>query len=140
MAQISKSAASLRIMGDELAPSDVTKILGCAPSFEQTKGQEIVNAKTGNKRLAISGMWRLDTNRCEPENLDAQISKIFNQLTNDLTKWKSLNDRYDIDLFCGIFMKEEMEGMEVSPVTLKILGERGVTLGLEIYCPDENAL
>jgi hypothetical protein len=35
-------------------------------------------------------------------------------------------------------MQEEMEGMEVSPASLKILGERGVTLGLDIYGPDEN--
>ena len=139
MAQISKSAASLRVMGDQLIPSEVTSALGCNPSFEQTKGQEIINAKTGNKRVAISSMWRLETKRHEPENLDSQISEIFNQLTSDLNKWKSLNEKYDIDLFCGIFMKEEMEGMEISPASLKILGDRGVTLGLDIYGPDDNA-
>ncbi len=139
MAQVSKSAATLRVMGDQLIPSEITNILGCNPTFEQTKGQEIVNNKTGNKRVAISGMWRLETKRHEPENLDKQISEIFSQLTTDLEKWKLLNEKYDTDLFCGIFMKEDMEGMEISPESLKILAERGITLGLDIYRPDENA-
>ena len=84
-------------------------------------------------------MWRLETKRYEPENLDKQISEIFSQLTPDLKIWKSLNEKFDIDLLCGIFMKEEMEGMELSPKSLQALGERGITLGLDVYGPDENA-
>ena len=36
---ISKSAATPMIIGDQLIPSEATKVLSHTPSFEQTKGQ-----------------------------------------------------------------------------------------------------
>jgi hypothetical protein len=139
MAQISKSAATLRISGDNLIPSEITSILGCKPSFEQIKGQEIVGKNTGHKRIALTGMWRLQAKKYEPENLDLQISEIFEQLSKDINKWEILSSKYDMDLFCGIFMEKEMEGMDVSVTSLKTLSERGIRLGLDIYGPDDKA-
>ena len=139
MAQISKSAATLRISGDDLIPSEITNILGCKPTFEQIKDQEIVGKNTGHKHIALTGMWRLQAKKYKPENLDLQINEIFEQLSKDLNKWKTLSSKYDLDLFCGIFMEKEMEGMEVSVNSLKTLSERGIRLGLDIYGPDEKA-
>ncbi len=138
MAQISESVVSLRIIGDELIPSEITKLLGSEPNFSHKKNEKIEINETGKTRITGFGMWRLRTNRRQPENLDAQISEIFLKLSPDLSIWESLNNKYNIDLFCGIFMKESMEGMSISPESLKILADRSILLDLDIYGPKEN--
>ena len=142
MAHIHKSAATLRIMGENLIPAEITNLLGCEPTHEQTKGQVFTSKSSGSKRTAKAGIWRLQAKETTPENLDVQIEEIFNKLSSDLDVWESLKTEYDIDLFCGIFMSGSNEGMEISPSSLKLLGERGIKLGLDIYGPlegEENA-
>jgi hypothetical protein len=138
MAQISQSDATLIIGGDDLIPVQITKLLGCEPDFSHAKNDEVKINNTGNTRIANTGMWQIRTKRLNPENLDAQISEIFNKLSPDMSIWKSLNNKYKINLFCGIFMKEGNEGMSISPVSLKILSDRGVRLDLDIYGPNEE--
>lgn len=138
MAQINRSLATLRIIGDDLIPSEVSTLLGYEASLVQEKDQVFVSKKSGRERIAKSGMWRLKATSCEPENLDSQISEILDKLTPDLEVWKSLSKKYDIDLFCGLFMEESNEGLEVSPVSLSLLSKRGIKLGLDIYAPDDG--
>jgi hypothetical protein len=40
-------------------------------------------------RIARTGSWRLDAERREPEDLEAQIFEILDQLTGDLAVWQS---------------------------------------------------
>jgi hypothetical protein len=52
-----------------------------------------------------------------------------------LDVWASFAGKFDIDFFCGWFMGGSNEGIEVSPQTLLILGERNIALSLDIYAP-----
>lgn len=139
MAQISKSVATLRIMGENLIPSEITSILGCRPSYQQEKGQIIIGKKTGRKRVVKFGMWRLAATDKEPENIDMQISEIPNRLSPDISVWETLASRYEIDLFCGLFMEENNEGMQISPTAFKALGDIGIVLSLDIYDGNDEA-
>ena len=58
--------------------------------------------------------------------------------TDDLAVWRRLADRFRVDVFCGFFMRDANEGISVSPLTLKRLGERGIELGLDIYAPSQK--
>ena len=136
MATISRTKASLRIAGDDLIPREITNLLGHAPTFEQTKGQIIVGKNTGKEREVTFGMRRLHANEAEPGDIDSQIFEILDKLTKDLTIWQSLSARYDIDLFCGLFMEKEIEGISIYPKALSALGERGIEIGFDIYGPD----
>jgi hypothetical protein len=135
MACISRSVATLRIIGDDLVPNEITQLLGASPTHAQTKGDKIVGKKTGNVSIARTGMWRLRASHCEPEDLDGQIRFIFDQLTDDIAAWESIADRYRMDLFCGLFMECRNEGMELSPESLLALGSRGIKIGLDVYGP-----
>ena len=135
MACIHHSAATLRIIGDDLIPAEITEALGASPTHVQTKGEKIVGNNTGKDRTARSGMWRLVVSDREPEDLDGQIREILGQLTEDLDVWKSIGSRYKMDLFCGLFMECSNEGMELSPESLLALGSRGIKIGLDIYGP-----
>jgi hypothetical protein len=112
--------------------------LGSSPTHAQVKGQEIP-AKAGRTRSALFGQWRLHATVTEPENLDGQVAELLGTLTSDLTVWRDLAARFNIDLFCGLFMTGDNEGVTVEPKTRLALGERGITLSLDIYGPDSDA-
>lgn len=134
MAQIQKSAATLRIFGDSLAPDELTKLLGCAPTVATTKG-EVIHHPSGRKQISRHGSWRLEAQSCEPENLDQQISWLLGQLTENPDTWLHINKTFKVDLFCGLFMGCSNEGFSISPATLLALGSRGIEIGFDIYDP-----
>lgn len=133
MAQIQRSVATLRIMGDNLDPTEITRLLGCAPDAAQTRGEEIPARKGGSVRIARIGMWRLSATDREPGDLDAQIRDLLSKLTDDLTVWTSIAERHRVDLFCGLFMHKGNEGLSITPESLAALGLRRIELGLDIY-------
>jgi hypothetical protein len=83
-------------------------------------------------------MWRLEAADCEPENLDGQIRELLEETNRDLKVWRTLSSRYEIDLFCGLFMAEGIEGLTLSSDSLTALGERGIEIGFDIYSPPDG--
>jgi hypothetical protein len=136
MGPMKSSKATLRIIGDDLIPAEVSSLLGCAPTLAQEKGEVLIGKKTGAKRIARMGMWRLQSTDREPENLDGQIEEILNRVTGDIENWKALTRRFRVELFCGLFMGSGNEGMSISPGALFALGQRGIELALDIYGPE----
>jgi ribosomal protein L19 len=128
-----KSSVTLRIGGDDLVPHEITKLLGAQPTTAQAKGDKIVGRKTGQVRIAKMGIWMLEAMDREPEDIDGQVQEVLGQVTGDLTIWKSFGQKYQIDLFCGIFLDGSNEGMTLSAACLAILGKRGIEMGLDIY-------
>jgi Domain of unknown function (DUF4279) len=139
MLHLSRSVAALRISGESLVPEEVSALLGGIPALARAKGQEI-DIGLGRIRIAKFGQWHFEATSIEPGNLDAQIVEILEQLSDKLSVWSALAQRFDIDLYCGWFMKERNEGIELSPSTLQCLGERGIKLSLEIYDPISEPL
>jgi hypothetical protein len=133
MAQIERSLASLRIIGDEVDPAAITRLMGVEPSRSSKKGDEVIGKVTGQGRIERTGSWSLIAEPRTPEDLDGQIAELLDRLPNDLVIWKDLSQRFRVDLFCGIFMKEGNEGMTISSQSLLLLGERLITLDLDIY-------
>lgn len=132
MGTIDHSVATLRLFGDDLVPEEISALLCANPTAAFRKGQTINGHVTGNVRIAKTGSWRLSAADREPENLEAQIFEILDQLTQDLGVWKSLS-RFQPDLFCGIFMGSSNDGLPLSAKALLALGQRGVALRLDIY-------
>jgi len=134
MAELSKTAASLRISGDDLDPDEVAQLLGRKPDLARRKG-EIVQAASG-ERVSRTSVWSAKADHRTPGDLDLQVSELLAGTTDDLATWLRLADRYSVDVFCGFFMKDANEGLSISPQTLQTLGERGIALGLDIYAPN----
>ena len=122
--------ATLRFSGDELDPHEVTRLMGVAPTSAVSKGQLIVGR---GPRLSRSGRWSLKANRRQPGDLSGQIEEILSGLTQDLSVWRDLSNRFDGCVFVGFFMAEGNEGCDLSSKTLKLLTDRGLALLLDIY-------
>ena len=140
MAHIQRSVVTLRIGSDDLIPDEITRLLGATPTHTQIKGEKIVGRKTGHVRIAKSGLWRLCSSDREPEDMDGQIQEILSQTTADLAVWRSIAEKHQVDLFCGLFLGGSNEGMTLSAQSLAALGERGIEIDLDIYSghDDEN--
>jgi hypothetical protein len=127
-------------MGDDLVPDELTHRLGCQPTYAQTKGEELVGKKTGFVRIAKFGMWQLAADERGPEDIDGQIVELLGKLPASLDVWSEMSKRFEMDLFCGLFMEQSNEGMSISAPSLAALGSRGIDLQLDIYgSTDEEA-
>jgi Domain of unknown function (DUF4279) len=131
MSALSKTAASLRLFGDDLNPDEVTRLLGKEPDVAERKGDVRTSGSTVRR-----GRWSVKVGRRAPGDLDGQIAELLAGTTEDLAVWQRLTSVYAVDIFCGLFLEQENEGVDVSPRTLRMLGERGIKLQLDIYAPD----
>jgi len=139
MAVISKTKLSLRIIGDELIPDEISNILGCEPTTERCKGKPFAwNKQLCQPRLAKSGMWRLEANDKIPGNINEQVSELLCQISSDISIWRSLSEKYSIDIFCGFFMESCMEGITLSSQSIKDLADRFIEIEFDVYGPDDT--
>jgi hypothetical protein len=129
------SAASLRIIGDDLDPEEITRLLGCAPTMAEIKGQLLRGKSIARERIARTGCWSLEAADRAPDDLNSQIMEIVGQLNPDPHVWASLAERFRMDLFCGLFMAKSGEGFTLSPEALLALGSRRIELGICLYGP-----
>lgn len=135
MAAIDRSILTLRVIGDDLDPAEISRILGSSPTRSERKGDVIRSQTTGQSRVARTGGWRVEVPDANPEDVDGQVTRILSRLATDVEVWRALAARYRIDIFCGLFMRETNEGLELSPATLLALGQRGISIGFDIYAP-----
>ncbi|ESX16986.1 DUF4279 domain-containing protein [Mesorhizobium sp. LSJC264A00] len=133
MAEISQSSASLRLFGDDLDPAELTKLLAGQPTYAVRKGDLHTYPPSQPPRIALKGLWRLSSESGKGDQLDHQIASILKTLTSDLGIWADLVRRFKVDMFCGVWLDEENQGLGFTPGTLQMLGERGIKLDLDIY-------
>ena len=138
MPQLHESLAGLRIFGDELVPEEISRLLGALPSKSKAKGETWRDTPTGREYSAKTGAWHLDAAVRQPGDLDGQVAEILGKLTSDLEVWRSLTRRFRLDLFCGWFMEQRDEGINISPKTMAALAERGIELGICVYGPSKQ--
>jgi Domain of unknown function (DUF4279) len=139
MPHLSRAVAMLRIVGPDLQPEEISAILGSQPSRSEVKGESVQSRHGLEPRVAKNGVWRLEAAPTEPEDFDLQVEQLLSGLTQDLRAWNELSERFKLDVFCGWFMKESNEGVDIKPSTLAALGSRGISLALDIYAPGSDA-
>ncbi|AWN49404.1 hypothetical protein DK419_26175 [Methylobacterium terrae] len=130
MPELARTTVSLRILGAALDPDEVTRLLGVEPTGCARQGDTRRTA-SGREVVARSGSWRLASDAVG--DLNTQIAALLTKLPNDPAVWLDLSRRYQCDVFCGLFMREINEGVELHPHLLSILGSRGLRLGFDIY-------
>lgn len=126
------SAASIGFYGDDLVPSEITRLLGCKPTVGVAKGGTWIT-QMGAEKVARTGSWRVLAERRAPADLDGQIKHLLSGINNDLEAWRSLAGRFRGRVFCGLFLASSNDGLTLQPETLLMIGERGLVLDLDIY-------
>lgn len=62
------------------------------------------------------------------------IETLLRRLPVDQSVWASLNPQFAVDLICDVTVGCVNRGFELPPGVLALLAERGITLGLDIFC------
>lgn len=128
---IDRLKVSLRVFGDFLVPADVTRLLGCEPTHAQCKGDVIPDRRY--HRVARTGSWCLHGSLPEKTDLEEQVTDLLSKVTNELATWNSLVKEFNVDIFCGVFLDDWNRGFGLSPQVLKLLSDRGIAIGFDIY-------
>ena len=137
MSTISKTKVSLRFQGDLLQPEDLSRDLGCAPNLAAAKGHPW-HTPQGTARIARTGMWHKRVEACSSGDIDGQVSELLSLMTSDLAVWKRLTTDFQADVFCGLFLDEMNQGIELGRTTLQTLAARGLLIGLDVYGAGEE--
>jgi len=132
---VDRSTMSLRIFGGSVDPLEITKLLGHEPTKGRKKGDRSVRGYVFKK-----GSWTLSAPESIGANIDCQVEWILSRLTKDLEIWKTITEKYAVDLFTGLFLEAMNRGIRLSPNTMQKLSSRGIELGFDIYSfePDHS--
>ena len=124
---------SLRVFGDDIDLSEVTRLLNCEPTNSARTG-DIITSRNGYSRTVRKGHWHLSS---EPNalDLDERVIELLAKVSSDLDMWRALTQRFDVDVFCGVFPAKEMHGFELSPRLLAMLAARKLPIVFDIYAP-----
>ena len=135
MPELNRSLACLRIFGEPLVPDEITRLLGAQPTKSRLKGDVKYRSREGREAIAKEGAWFLRVDDRAPADVDGQVAEILGKLTEDLAAWISVSQQFGVDLYCGWFMKDTNEDIEIVPQTLAALSARGIKLAASIYAP-----
>ena len=127
---IGRVQVSLRIFGDDLDPTSVSALLDSPPTRSYCKGEVIPGVRT--HRTASTGVWILQGDEQGDGNLEERIHRLLDGVSAASAAWTALAP-YRKDVFCGLHLNAWNQGCSLSSVLLERLGERGLTLDLDIY-------
>lgn len=137
---LARVRVSVRVVGDDLDPDEVTRLLGVEPTFAARKGERVTRrTRTGTERARVQsvGVWsHALTPHSSPDwELGAALDELLSRFPEDPGLWALLRARYSVDVFCGLFLGSDNQGADLRPETLGAVARRGLTLSLDIYGP-----
>ncbi len=121
---------SLTISGDDLAPDEITRLLGTSPTEAYRIGDPM--PRRNHTFTAKSGSWSINTVR-STHDIEQQLTELFAKLASDPAIWKSLSSRYHAYLFCGVFLSWFGHGFSMSPSLHRLLADRNLEIVFDIY-------
>jgi len=134
MDSLQRATVALLIVGDDLIPAEVSAMLGGSPQFAVAKGEQFL-AKHGKKVEAKTGNWQFGGGWESPSYLDRQINELLSALTNDMSRWREVTNRYHSYLSVGGYFNDWTGGMTLSPDTLRLLADRNLPIDFDLYAP-----
>jgi hypothetical protein len=131
---VDRFKVALRIFGDGLDPDNVSSLLGTMPTVAERRGHPVSYGR--GTRIAKRGRWSLtlESKDCgELCDVDDAIRMLLAGLTSDLAIWAELTRTFSADVFCGVFMAASNRGFGISVETSKMLSDRSLDVGFDLY-------
>lgn len=131
MPPISRVKVSFRLSGDDLDPTEVSRLLGVEPTRAHAQGDTHSNSQ-GRVYYRRFGLWLLRGSDDGEASLEEGLIGMLDRLPPDAIV--ALVERgYKADFFCGLFLDHFNEGVVLSPSTLGRIARLGAELDLDIY-------
>ena len=85
MPALPRSRVTLRVVGKDLKPDDISRRLGATPTSARLRGSARRFDGSAEPHVPPFGSWHLETSECRPEDVNGQVDAILAGLTTDLT-------------------------------------------------------
>lgn len=130
-------SVGLVIAGDDLDEAEVSRRLGLESTVFLKKGEPLPP-----KRRRKQSVWSFDV-RPSPDNPDWQsLDDGLKCLVNKLLPLKAalieLKERYSTEAYCGHFGSGFGGGPSISPETLRLVADLGLTLTIKTYWGEDE--
>ena len=128
-------AASLSIVGDDLEPDEVSRLLGCEPDDSHRVGDRVSSRST---TLRKNGAWSIQDDCLPTESLSTKIEAVLDRISVDPLAWQAARGRFDAILFCGIFLNQPDklgEMVTLPEALLRRVSDLGLRLELDVWPP-----
>jgi len=125
---------SFRIMGKDLDPAEITKLLQMHPDQSHRCGEPYIN-KSGHRYADYTeGLWALESSVDETHAMDEHLDAVVTKLWKQRGLLQEFSQRgYKIDLFVGIFGIDDNVGFVLKHTLLRRVMQLGVDLDLDLY-------
>jgi hypothetical protein len=139
MAEPGRIEASLTVVGAQVDPDEITRLLGADPDRSHRVG-DLVSTRSTARRT--TGAWTISTAATIPDTapLATHVSALLARVTSDLAIWRSLGGRHSLRVFVGWFMTRANEGTLLGPALLEELGQRCLCLDFDVYSMGSGTL
>ncbi len=124
---------SLCVYGDDLDPSHVTRLLGCAPTDAHRKGE-----LNRGGRPYRSGAWILTEEGHAPEDPDALTRRLLMRLPSDEETWGKLGADLRVELRFGVLFEGWNRGFHLSPEVIAQIAVMAATVSFDLYADDSS--
>jgi hypothetical protein len=123
----------LRIVGQNLNPDEVTRVLGLVPTRVARKGEPKVEGATSTWMENMWGFEVLPPGKDDWPSLGDGIQALLHTIGPIRDRLHAYSTGNELYLWCGHFTSSFDGGPSLSPTLLKSLGDFGVQLVLDTY-------
>ena len=135
MPPIRGAGVTLLLLGENLDPDEVSRLLGVNATSSNRKGEQI----KGSTVVSRNGRWLRALPDRSPGNLSEQVTEVFAGLSNDAAVWSHLAMQYHIELMCYLYPNNEPEQFALTVDTLSLLATRRAAIRFIHFGFDDEA-
>jgi hypothetical protein len=130
-------SVALSLGGEDLDPAQISQILGVEPTRGHAKGDPVAGTDRGVRR---NGAW---SRALKPGDTDEwDVGEVIRTLLADFPapeeQWAQLPAGVSRRLRLGLELATANQGLSLAPDICAWLGQRGITVELDIYRADER--
>ena len=125
---------SFRIMGQDLDPAEITKLLHMPPDQAHRCGDPHISEAGRRYADYTEGLWALDSLVDETHAIDAHLEALVAKLWQHRDLLQEFRKRgYKMDILVGIFGIDDNLGCVLKYALLRRVMRLGVDLDLDLY-------
>ena len=126
--------ASFRIMGKDLDPSEITKLLHMPPDQAHRCGDPHISEAGHRYADYTEGLWALDSSVDETHAIAAHLEALVAKLWPHRVLLQEFSQRgYKMDILVGLFGIDDNMGCVLKNTLLRHVMQLGVDLDLDLY-------
>jgi hypothetical protein len=126
--------ASLRIVGNDLEPDEISQQLGLRPDQSHRRGDSRVGKSGARYAPYSNGLWSFRSRAKPTDDLETHLMSLCDELQPLADVLDDLRTRgLELDVFAGVFGLDGNAVLRIGAATLSRLGQLGLELALDVY-------